>query len=229
MAGRRDAGAPAVNRSGRRAFSLHGRGNPARPAAVDAMLLLTPAKLGPVNADAPLPAPEPATLEGFLRGIEARAFRFAELGLRHREDALDAVQDAMMKMLVYRDRPAEEWTPLFWSILRRRIIDMQRRAGFRLRWLRPAGDLPHADDASIDWADPGAGPASAHEQRESYARLVAALRALPPRQREAFTLRVFEELDVATTAQVMGCSEGSVKTHLSRAREALQREREDWR
>ena len=168
-----------------------------------------------------------ASLDAFLADIGPRAFRFAEAGLRHHDDALDAVQDAMMKMLVYRDRPAGEWTPLFWGILRRRIIDMQRRAGFRLRWLRPAGDLPHADDASIDWADPGAGPASAHEQRESYARLVAALRALPPRQREAFTLRVFEELDVATTAQVMGCSEGSVKTHLSRARQALQSQLED--
>ena len=165
----------------------------------------------------------------FLAEVGTRAFRFAEAGLRNRDDALDAVQDAMMKMLVYRERPSGEWTPLFWSILRRRMIDMQRRARFRLGWLRPAGELAHADDASIDWADPGAGPASAHEQRESYARLVAALRALPPRQREAFTLRVFEELDVATTAQVMGCSEGSVKTHLSRAMSALRLQLEDWR
>ena len=59
----------------------------------------------------------PATLEAFLDAISPRAFRFAELGLRHREDALDAVQDAMVKMLGYRDRPAPEWTPLFWSCL----------------------------------------------------------------------------------------------------------------
>lgn len=190
------------------------------------MLLLTPAKLGPVDTEPTLPPPEPATLEAFLRGIDARAFRFAELGLRHREDALDAVQDAMMKMLAYRDRPAEEWTPLFWSILRRRIIDMQRRARFRLRWLSPAGDDPRGEEA-IDWADPGAGPAQAHERREAYARLVEALRALPARQREAFTLRVLEDLDVATTARVMGCSEGSVKTHLSRARQALLTQMED--
>ena len=81
-----------------------------------------------------------ATLDAFFAGIGGRAFRFAEAGLRHREDALDAVQDAMMKMLVYADRPAAEWTPLFWSILRRRIVDLQRRAGFRLRWLLPTGD-----------------------------------------------------------------------------------------
>ena len=142
-------------------------------------------------------------------------------------DAMDAVQDAMMKMLVYRERPATEWTPLFWSILRRRIIDLQRRARFRLSWLRPAGASEVPEESSIDWADPGAGPARAHEQREAYARLVLALRALPARQREAFTLRVLEELDVATTARAMGCSEGSVKTHLSRARQALHSQLED--
>ena len=182
----------------------------------------------PVQPDLPTPqaAPAWASLDAFLAQIGPRAFRFAEAGLRQREDALDAVQDAMVKMLAYRDRPAEEWTPLFWSILRRRIIDMQRRARFRLRWLSPAGDDPRGEEA-IDWADPGAGPAQAHERREAYARLVEALRALPARQREAFTLRVLEDLDVATTARVMGCSEGSVKTHLSRARQALLTQMED--
>ena len=173
------------------------------------------------------PAPA-ATLELFLADIGPRAFRFAEAGLRHRDDALDVVQDAMMKMLVYRDRPAAEWTPLFWSILRRRIVDLQRRAGFRLRWLLPTGD--RGEESPVDWApDLGAGPSQAHDQREAYARLVQALRALPARQREAFTLRVLEELDVADTARVMGCSEGSVKTHLSRAREALQKQLEEFR
>ena len=170
-----------------------------------------------------------ASLDAFLADVGPRAFRFAEAGLRQREDALDAVQDAMMKMLGYRERPPGEWTPLFWSILRRRIIDLQRRSRFRLRWLVAAADDPRGEDGSIDWADTAAGPAQAHEQREAYARLVAALRSLPARQREAFTLRVFEELDVATTARAMGCSEGSVKTHLSRARQALHSQLEDVR
>lgn len=170
-----------------------------------------------------------ASLDAFLAEVGPRAFRFAESGLRNHDDALDAVQDAMMKMLAYRGRPATEWTPLFWSILRRRIIDLQRRARFRLRWLRPAADIPGGEEASVDWADPGHDPARAHEQRVAYARLVEALRALPARQREAFTLRVLEELDVATTARAMGCSEGSVKTHLSRARQALQSHLEDVR
>ena len=176
----------------------------------------------------------PRTLEAFLDAMSARAFRFAELGLRHREDALDAVQDAMMKMLAYAARPPAEWTPLFWSVLRSRIIDMQRRRNFRLRWLRPQSSTTHDDDA-IDWTDaapsqhPDTDPARSHENREAYARIAAALQALPARQREAFTLRVLEQLDVATTARVMGCSEGSVKTHLFRARESLQAQLEEFR
>lgn len=174
---------------------------------------------------------EPASLDQFFAGISTRAFRFAEIGLRHREDALDAVQDSMVKMLNYRERPSTEWTPLFWSVLRSRIIDIQRRRSFRLRWLAPAGGKSaDSDDAgTIDWVDPGPDPSRQHDGREGYARLVEALRDLPRRQREAFGLRILEELDVATTAQAMGCSEGSVKTHLSRAREALKQQLEDWR
>jgi len=167
------------------------------------------------------------TLEGFLDAIGPRAYRFAELGLRHREDALDVVQEAMLRMLAYSARPADEWPPLFWRILRSRVVDAQRRRTFRLRWLAPAPAT--ADEAEPDWADTGPDPARHHEGREAYARMADALAALPRRQREAFTLRVLEELDVAATAQAMGCSEGSVKTHLSRAREALQRHLEDWR
>lgn len=171
-------------------------------------------------------APLPHTLEGFLAAIGARAFRFAEVALRHREDALDAVQDAMLKMLAYRERPAAEWTPLFWSILRHRIVDVQRRSLFRLRWLQPAAE----QDSPPDWAgDGGPDPSRRHDSREAWQRISAALARLPARQREAFSLRVLEELDVADTARAMGCSEGSVKTHLSRAREALQKQLEDFR
>ena len=186
-----------------------------------------------VNADAdhdptlaPV-SPDYASLDQFLASVGPRAFRFAELGLRQREDSLDAVQDAMMKMVNYRDRPSTEWTPLFWSILRSRVIDVQRRRTFRLRWMAPAQER---DDGSVpDWTDEGPDPSRTHDGREAYARLSEAVAGLPRRQREAFSLRILEELDVATTAAAMGCSEGSVKTHLSRAREALQRQLEDWR
>ncbi|MGY3263966.1 RNA polymerase sigma-70 factor (ECF subfamily) [Lysobacter sp. HA35] len=176
--------------------------------------------------DAGLDGGEPQTLDAFLASISGRAFRFAEMGLRHRDDALDVVQDAMVKMLAYANRPPAEWTPLFWSVLRSRIIDLQRRRTFRLKWLAPP---PADDDGPIDWADPGPDPSRANDSREAYERLVEALQSLPARQREAFTLRVLEELDVETTARVMGCSDGSVKTHLSRARDALQKKLEDFR
>ncbi|MGE4365983.1 MAG: RNA polymerase sigma factor [Thermomonas sp.] len=181
-----------------------------------------------MNVESPPPTTGPATLEEFLRAIEARAFRFAELALRQRDDALDAVQDAMLKMLGYRDRPASEWSPLFWSILRNRITDMQRRGLLRLRWLLPGSS--DRDGEPLDWADDASpDPSRQHDGREAWTRIATALRALPARQREAFTLRVLEELDVAATARIMGCSEGSVKTHLSRARAALQAQLEDFR
>lgn len=185
----------------------------------------------PADAASRAPAPPQAaagaqTLEGFLDGIAARAFRFAEAGLRHREDALDAVQDAMVRMLGYRERPATEWTPLFWTILRSRIVDAQRRRTLRLGWMTSADER---EEAGVEWAGDEPDPSSAHDGREAWGELVAALRDLPRRQREAFTLRVLEELDVATTARVMGCSEGSVKTHLSRARDALRKRLEDFR
>lgn len=195
------------------------------------MLLVDAAKLQGVSSDArhdpsPDPAP-PVTLEVFLAGIDGRAFRFAEVALRHRDDALDVVQDSMMKMLGYRERPPGEWSPLFWSILRNRIIDTQRRNLFRLRWLRPGSS--NDDGEPLDWADDSPDPSRANDSLEAWTRISVALGNLPARQREAFTLRVLEQLDVAETARAMGCSEGSVKTHLSRARDALQKQLEEFR
>jgi RNA polymerase sigma-70 factor (ECF subfamily) len=94
-----------------------------------------------------------------------------------------------------------------------------------MRWLLPGQDR---DGEAIDWADDAPGPSRRHDGHEAWSRIGDALRRLPARQREAFTLRVLEELDVAETAAAMGCSEGSVKTHLSRARAALQKQLEDF-
>jgi RNA polymerase sigma-70 factor (ECF subfamily) len=172
-------------------------------------------------------AAEGPAFDAFLASVATRAYRFAEGSLRHRDDAMDAVQDAMARMLDYRHRPAAEWTPLFWSIVRSRIVDVQRRGLFRLRWLAPQSE-PGEVEWGDHWADPGPGPQGHHDAREAWTTLVGALRELPRRQREAFQLRVLEELDVATTARVMGCGEGAVKTHLSRARDALKRHLEDF-
>ncbi len=175
--------------------------------------------------------PYAESLPAFLAGIERRAFRHAEIALKHREDALDAVQDAMLKLVQrYADKPSVEWSPLFWSVLHSRITDIRRRRRVRsvlVGWMGSAD----ADGDSPVWepADPTPGPAHLHSDRESYRALSTALQALPRRQREAYQLRVLEGLNVADTARVMGCSEGSVKTHTSRAMEALRRQLEDWR
>lgn len=175
----------------------------------------------------------PATLDAFLSNVERRAFRLAELNLGHREDALDAVQDAMLRLVKhYRDKPAQEWTPLFWGILRRRIVDLQRRRKVRsimVGWLGGGRDDDGDELPSWDPADNGPGPMDRLQDAQSYADMAAAVKKLPRRQREAFMLRVLEGLDVAETAQAMGCSEGSVKTHLSRAMQHLRDQLEEWR
>jgi RNA polymerase sigma-70 factor (ECF subfamily) len=175
----------------------------------------------------------PATLDAFLAQVERRAFRMAELQLRQREDAMDAVQDAMLRLVrYYREKPAQEWAPLFWGILRRRIVDLQRRRKVRsimVSWF--GGGRDNQGDEMPVWepVDPGQDPLGRLHDVESYADMTAALRKLPTRQREAFILRMLEGLNGAETAQAMGCSEGSVKTHLSRAMHQLRDQLEDWR
>ncbi|MEY2169709.1 MULTISPECIES: RNA polymerase sigma factor [unclassified Rhodanobacter] len=175
----------------------------------------------------------PATLDAFLAQVERRAFRVAELNLRQREDAMDAVQDAMLRLVKhYRDKPAAEWAPLFWGILRRRIVDLQRRRKVRsivVGWLGGGRDDEGDELPSWEPADHGPGPLDRLQDAQSWGDLSAALRELPQRQREAFMLRMLEGLDVAETARAMGCSEGSVKTHLSRAMQKLREQLEDWR
>jgi RNA polymerase sigma-70 factor (ECF subfamily) len=164
-------------------------------------------------------------LEQFLSSVEKRAFKIAQLGLRNDADALDAVQDAMMKLVQsYASRSAEEWRPLFYRILANGIRDMQRRRTVRGRimaWLPVRAE----DDEELDplaqapSAEPN--PARRLELDQAIGALETAIAGLPARQREAFLLRNFEGLDVAETASAMGCSEGSVKTHYFRALETL--------
>lgn len=165
-------------------------------------------------------------LDQFLVSVERRAFKIAQLGLRNEDDALDAVQDAMMKLVQsYASRPAEEWRPLFYRILANRVRDMQRRRTVRGRimaWL-PMRDSD--DDEEFDpiaqAPSPEATPAKRLELDEAIGALEQAIAELPARQQQAFLLRNFEGLDVAETASAMGCSEGSVKTHYFRALETL--------
>ena len=165
-------------------------------------------------------------LSQFLAGVEVRAFKIAQAALRHEDDALDAVQDAMLQLArAYSNRPEEEWKPLFYRILENRIRDMQRRRTVRNRVM---SWLPFRSEPEEDEPDPIAGAASDDplpmrrlEIEEAMSALERALEALPRRQQQAFLLRTLEGLDVAQTARAMGCSEGSVKTHYFRALQAL--------
>ena len=175
-------------------------------------------------------AAAPIDMDGFLASVERRAFRMAEMALGQREDALDAVQEAMIRLLRYRARPAQEWTPLFWSILRSQITDRHRRNGLRRRvmvWL--GRDVEPGTDPIDALPDPGLDPLGRHLEDQRWLAIGAALSMLPRRQRECFMLRELQGLSVADTARAMGCSEGSVKTHLSRAMAALRTQLEDWR
>jgi RNA polymerase sigma-70 factor (ECF subfamily) len=180
--------------------------------------------------DGPAPGPEGAAVldytrefEKFLAEIERRAFRMAQVALRDPDDALDVVQDAMLKLARnYAAKPSAEWRPLFYRILENGIRDLQRRRSVRKRfmvWLPGSKEDPEDEaqdplDNAVDSAPP---IPDLLVQSQAMQQLESSLRALPARQREAFMLRNFEGLDVAETASAMGCSEGSVKTHYSRA------------
>lgn len=161
-------------------------------------------------------------LDQFLAGIERRAFQMARLALHDDDEALDVVQDAMLKLARgYAARPSEEWRPLFYRILNNRIRDWQRRRAVRNKLFGWLPGLQSAADEEGDpyeaVPDPQRGPGEQVMLGDAMARLERALAELPRRQREAFTLRNFEGLNVAETALAMGCTEGSVKTHYSRA------------
>ncbi len=148
----------------------------------------------------------------------------AQFATRDQEEALDLVQEAMLKLIQrYPEKPETEWRPLFYKILHNGIRDWQRRTWVRTRWRVWFGPGPpeNEDTSESPWelfpdlsmSD----PATQLDQTRAMALLKATLQNLPPRQREAFLLRAWEGLDVAKTAQAMGCSTGSVKTHYSRA------------
>jgi len=165
-------------------------------------------------------------LNRFLAEVERRALRIAEIGVRDRDDALDLVQDAMIKLVrKYATRPSAEWAPLFYRILQNGVRDWHRRQAVRNRvmvWFgRGTADSDEFDVVAAAPDPIGRSPDEELQNSEAMDSLEVAVHGLPARQREAFMLRTFEGLDVAGTAVAMGCSEGSVKTHYSRAIHSL--------
>ena len=166
-----------------------------------------------------------AKLNRFFADVEKRALRIAEISIRDRDEALDLVQDAMIRLARnYASKPADELAPLFYRILQNRIRDWQRRQAVRSRvmvWFGRGNEDNDYDPVAAAPDPAGRAPDEELESDEAMAGLEDALGRLPARQREAFMLRTFEGLNVAGTAAAMGCSEGSVKTHYSRAVHSL--------
>lgn len=169
-------------------------------------------------------------LSTFLSEVERRAFKQAVFAVRDEHAALDIVQDAMLKLTdKYAGRPAGELPLLFQRILQNTIRDHYRRQKVRSLWTTLFSSFQPPDDSEdfdpLETMDTEAGrsdgPAERMERTEIGRFIGQALERLPPRQRQAFLLRYWEELDVAETATAMGCSEGSVKTHCSRATHAI--------
>ena len=164
--------------------------------------------------------------------MERRAFKQAVFAVRDSENALDIVQDAMLKLSEkYGAKPAAELPMLFQRILQNTIRDFYRRQRVRSLWVTLFSSLSAGRDeedsdpletlAVADASGSPGGPADRLEQAQLIEIIEKELARLPARQRQAFLLRYWEELDVAETAAVMGCSEGSVKTHCSRAAHAM--------
>jgi len=170
----------------------------------------------------------PDELSDFLAQNERRAFKQAAYAVRDDHAALDIVQDAMMRLAEkYGQKPTSELPMLFQRILQNAILDFFRRRKVRNLWVSPLSVFSNDDDDSdplemLAGDDDGTNEPTQQIDRKQTMKLIEkALTKLPSRQREAFVLRYWQELDVAETASIMGCSEGSVKTHCSRAVHAL--------
>ena len=172
-------------------------------------------------------------LSDFLESVERRAFKQAVYAVRRDEVAFDIVQDSMIKLSEkYGDKPAAEIPLLFQRILQNTILDFFRREKVRNTWVSLFSSMGKGGEDSDDYdilesieAEAGSEAAESAadkvERMQVLAMIDVEVQKLPTRQREAFLMRYWQDMDLAETAAAMGCSEGSVKTHCSRATHAL--------
>lgn len=171
-------------------------------------------------------------MDGFLSSVQRRGLAMARAALGNADDAMDVVQDSMLQLVKsYADREADEWRKLFYRILNNKINDIFRRRKLQQRF---GGLLPGLSNLAMGEQDiapdpfdkiPAAGsdPAILMQRQRTIVTLYVHISRLPRRQRETFMLRCWEGFSTRETAQTMGCSEGSVKTHYSRALSALRK------
>ena len=169
-----------------------------------------------------------STLEEFLKFIERRAFHMARISTNNVDDAHDIVQDTMYKLVEkYADKAPADWKPLFYTILRSKTTDYYRRNAIRDKvfpWRKPNSN--ETDDylellINLGTSAGTDDPDSMLVRSERLQQLTSAIKQLPLRQQQAFMFRAWEGLSTLQTATAMGCTEGSVKTHYSRAMKRL--------
>lgn len=163
---------------------------------------------------------EQLTMDAFLQSVERKAYRMAQLALSEHADAIDVIQDSMIKLVThYADRPSDEWKPLFYRILQNRIRDYQRQ--YKMKNMLFFWRNDDQDEDLTQWAVDEHHTAGKPEQEmnksQMQSRVLQALHGLPEKQQQCFLLRSWEGMSVIDTASAMGCSEGTVKTHYFRA------------
>jgi RNA polymerase sigma-70 factor, ECF subfamily len=173
-----------------------------------------------------------ASLDAFFEDVEKRAYRMAVFTLKDEQTALDAVQDAMLKLVEkYSGRPSVEWPALFFTILNNRMIDIQRWGRLREAGGKLISLFRSHDNGDEDLLETGLGsdrfiadrPEVESRSRELHNTIHNAVTKLSDRQRQVFLLREWQGFNVRETSEILGCSEGSVKQHHFRAMQALRK------
>ena len=169
-------------------------------------------------------------LDAFLKGTEKRAFRMAQLATHNDADAMDIVQEAMIKLVThYSEKTVEEWRPLFFKILENRILDWHRKQSVMKKiffWRKDTADEANQNSISSEVEDRQFDPQSQLISEQIGKHLLACIEALPLKQQQCFLLRSWEGLSIKETSKIMGINENSVKTHYSRAMQKLKQHHE---
>ncbi|MBD1388496.1 RNA polymerase sigma factor [Neiella sp. HB171785] len=173
----------------------------------------------------------PVDMDEFLQTIELKAYRIALFAVGEHADALDIIQDTMIKLVThYQQRAANEWKPLFYRILQNRITDFHRKRKVRsfVQMFNFGVNREEPMELPDSEPHPDTVPQLAWQKQHQQDAVFKVLNGLPLKQQQCFLLRSWEGMSVAETAAAMGCSPGTVKTHYFRAttkiRELLEHE-----
>ena len=190
--------------------------------------LITKPKLKPQLMANSASALAPLTMDEFLADIEKKAYHMALLATGVHADALDLLQDSMIKLVTnYQNKPAEQWKPLFYKILQNRIRDWHRHQKVKNLLFFWRNDDIEECQTTEQYELNSNKPEQAYAKSKQQQAAIVHLQQLSGKQQQCFLLRSWEGLSVAETAQAMGCSQGSVKTHYSRATHKLRELMED--